>query len=128
LIADDHEMIREGIRQVLQSEKDWVVCGEAADGQEAIEKTLALNPDLVIVDINMPVVNGLAVLRRIRQERPHTRILVFTVNNSDQMAREIIAAGADGYVCKSNASQDLIESIKTIFEAAPSSRTSSAIA
>jgi len=128
LIADDHEMIREGIRQVLQSEKDWIICGEAADGQEAIEKTLALNPDLVIVDINMPVLNGLAALRRIRQERPQTRILVFTVNNSDQMNREIIAAGADGYVCKSNASHDLIESIKTIFEAAPSSRTSSAIA
>jgi PAS domain S-box-containing protein len=126
LIADDHEMLREGIRQVLQSEKDWIVCGEAADGQEAIEKTLALSPDLLIVDINMPVMNGLAAMRRIRQERPQTRILVFTVNNSDQMAREIITAGADGYVCKSNASQDLIESIKTIFEAEPFSRTSPA--
>jgi two-component system, NarL family, sensor kinase len=128
LIADDHEMLREGIRQVLQTEKDWIVCGEAADGQEAIEKTLALSPDLVIVDINMPIMNGLAAMRRIRQERPQTKILVFTVNNSDQMAREIITAGADGYVCKSNASQDLIESIKTIFEAEPSSRTSPAMA
>jgi CheY-like chemotaxis protein len=128
LIADDHEMLREGIRQVLQSEKDWIVCGEAADGREAIEKTLALSPDLVIVDINMPIMNGLATMRRIRQERPQTKILVFTVNNSDQMAREIITAGADGYVCKSNASQDLIESIKTIFEAEPSSRISPAMA
>jgi len=126
LIADDHEMLREGVRRVLQNEKEWVVCGEAADGQEAIDKTLALDPDLVILDVNMPILNGLAALRRIRQQRPRTKILVFTVNNSDHAAREIIAAGADGYLCKSNASENLIESIKTIFETEPSSRASSA--
>jgi two-component system, NarL family, sensor kinase len=126
LIADDHEMIREGIRHALQNERDWVVCGEAADGKEAVEETLALNPDLVILDINMPVLNGLAALRQIRQLRPQTKVFVFTVNNSDQGIREIMAAGADGYLCKSNASHGLIEAVKTIFETDPSFRTSAA--
>ena len=97
LIADDHEMLREGIRRVLRNDKDWTVCGEASNGKEAVEKTKALDPDVVILDLSMPVLNGLDALRQIRQARPETKVLVFTVNNSDHVVREIVTAGADGY-------------------------------
>ena len=84
LIADDHEMLRRGVQTMLESETDWEVCGEAVDGKDAVDKVVALNPDLVILDINMPVLNGLAAARQILRERPQTKILVFTVHESDQ--------------------------------------------
>src|SRR5262249_19273501 len=79
LIADDHEMLREGIRRVLQNEKEWMVCGEAVNGKEAVEKASSLNADLVILDLSMPVLNGLDALRQIRKSRPQTKVLVFSV-------------------------------------------------
>jgi PAS domain S-box-containing protein len=124
LIVDDHEMIRQGVRGILQRVKGWTICGEAVDGNEAIEKALTLRPDLVILDINMPVKDGLAALRQIRKLRPQTKVLMFTVNDSDHALREIKAAGADGYLCKSNASRDLIQAVKTIFELSLSSLSS----
>jgi two-component system, NarL family, sensor kinase len=116
LIVDDHEMLREGVRRVLHKEKEWVVCGEASNGKEAIEKARALNPDLVILDLSMPVMNGLDALRHIRQIRPETKVLVFTVNNSDHIVREILAAGADGYLSKADAATDLLATLKSIFD------------
>jgi PAS domain S-box-containing protein len=115
LIADDHEVLRQGVRMTLQGEPDWEVCGEAADGKEAVEKALALNPDLVIVDINMPLINGLDTVRRIRRDRPHIKALVFTVHESDQTVREIIAAGAQGYLSKGSGGRDLVEVVKSLF-------------
>src|SRR5208282_523926 len=94
LIADDHEMLRRGVRNTLQTELDLEICGEAVDGQDAVEKVKALQPDLVILDINMPVLNGLVVVRQILRFRPQTKVLVFSVHDSDQTIQEVHAAGA----------------------------------
>jgi len=114
LIADDHETLRRGLRTMLEKEPDWEICGEAVDGQEAVDKTAMLCPDLVILDINMPVLNGLAAVRQILRVRPQTRILIFTVHDSDQTAKEVQAAGAHGYLSKNNASSDLIRVVKEL--------------
>jgi len=122
LIADDHEMLRRGLRAMLEKQLDWEICGEAVDGQEAVDKVTALNPDLVILDINMPVLNGLVAVRQILRNRPKTKILVFTVHDSEQTAKEIQAAGAHAYLSKSNASHDLLRVVKDLLEiTAPSS-------
>jgi two-component system NarL family response regulator len=84
------------------------------DGQEAIDKASKLNPDLVVLDINMPVVNGLAVVRQILRRRPETKILVFTVHDSDQTIQEILAAGAHGYLSKAKGGQDLVYVIREL--------------
>jgi CheY-like chemotaxis protein len=116
LIADDHEMLREGIRRVLQQNRNWTVCGEAANGKEAVDRAVALKPDLVILDLSMPVLNGLEALKQIRMKCPDTKVLIFSVNNSEHVVREVRTAGAHGYLCKSNAAQDLLDTLKTLFE------------
>jgi PAS domain S-box-containing protein len=121
LIADDHEMLRRGVRSMLEKESAWEVCGEAVNGQEAIDKATALSPDLVILDINMPVLNGLVAVRQILFNRPQTKILIFTVHDSDQTLKEIHAAGAHGYLSKSNASEDLLRVVKELLEIGESS-------
>jgi len=115
LIADDHEVLRQGLKSMLQSTGEWEVCGEAADGQEAVDKTAALRPDLVILDINMPVLNGLAAVRRILLTGTPTRVLMFTVHDSEQTVREIREAGAHGYLSKGNAGQSLVTAIRKLF-------------
>jgi two-component system, NarL family, sensor kinase len=114
LIADDHEVLRRGIRTMLESEKNWEVCGEAIDGQEVIEKAIALGPDLIILDINMPVLNGVAAVRRILRECPKMRILVFSVHESDQTIREILSSGAHGYLSKAKAGEELVQVVKLL--------------
>jgi PAS domain S-box-containing protein len=114
LIADDHEMLRRGLRSMLEKEPDWEICGEAVDGQDAVDKATAFRPDLVILDINMPVLNGLVAVRQILRNSPETRILIFTVHDSDQTLKEIQAAGAHGILSKSNASQDLLRVVKEL--------------
>ncbi|GAC1660572.1 MAG: hypothetical protein NVS9B4_11720 [Candidatus Acidiferrum sp.] len=114
LIVDDHEMLRRGIRTTLQKELDLEVCGEAADGQEAINQVLALRPDLVILDINLPVLNGLVAIRQILRHRPQTKILVFTVHDSEQTAKEVRATGAHGYLPKGKEGDDLLQVVKTL--------------
>ena len=116
LIADDHEMLRQGVRTMLQSETDWEVCGEAVDGKDAVEKAVELNPDLIILDINMPVLNGLAAARQILRDRPQTKILVFTVHDSDQTMKEIQMSGAHGYLPKSRAGQDLLRMARDLLD------------
>lgn len=115
LIADDHEVLRQGVRSMLESHKDeWEICGEAVNGQEAVEKAQTLNADLVILDINMPVLNGVAAVRRILRSEPNAKILVFTVHDSEQTIREIREAGAHGYVSKSKAGQDLVCAVRAV--------------
>jgi CheY-like chemotaxis protein len=121
LIADDHEMLRRGLRSMLEKQMDWDICGEAVDGQDAVDKATALGPDLVILDINMPVLNGLAAVRQILRNRPQTKILIFTVHDSDQTVKENQAAGAHGYLSKSNASDDLLRVVKDLLESKKSS-------
>ena len=118
LIADDHEMLRRGIRAMLETESEWEICGEAVNGQEAVEKASGLRPDLLILDINMPILNGLAAVRQILRNSPETKILVFTVHDSDQTAKEIRGAGAHAYVSKSNASADLLRVVKELLGSA----------
>ena len=116
LIADDHEMLRRGVRNTLQTQSDLEICGEAVDGQEAIEKAKTLLPDLVILDINMPVLNGLAAVRQIIRHSPQTKILVFSVHDSEQTKREIHAAGAHGFISKGKDAQDLLRIVREVLQ------------
>lgn len=114
LIADDHEVLRRGVRTLLGTESEWEICGEAVDGKDAVDKSAALSPDLVILDVNMPVLNGLAAVRQILRLRPQPKVLVFTVHDSDQTMTEVQATGAHGYLSKAKAQQDLIHAVKAL--------------
>lgn len=114
LIADDHDVLRRGIRTMLESDPSLQVCGEAVDGRDALEQTLAQAPDLVILDINMPIMNGLDVLRQIVRHRPQTKVLAFSVHDSKQIVEEILAAGADSYLSKATAGQHLVQEVRSL--------------
>jgi two-component system NarL family sensor kinase len=114
LIADDHDVLRRGIRTMIESDPGLEVCGEAVDGKDALEKTLAQMPDLVILDINMPVMNGLDVLRQIVRHRPKIKVLAFSVHDSKQIVDEILAAGAHGYLSKATAGQHLVHEVRAL--------------
>lgn len=114
LIADDHEVLRRGVRTILEREGSWEICGEATNGQEAVEKTVTLKPDLVILDINMPLLNGVAALARMKQNHSLAKVLMFTVQESEQMMNETLDAGAQGFVSKARAGDDLVVAVKTV--------------
>jgi two-component system, NarL family, sensor kinase len=114
LIADDHELMRRGLRGLLESHDEWAVCGEAVEGNEAVRKSTELRPDLVIMDVNLPGLSGIEAAQQIRLEREAAKILFFTVHDSDEIIREIMGVGALGYVAKSRASQDLIEAVRMV--------------
>jgi CheY-like chemotaxis protein len=114
LIADDHDVLRRGIRTMLEADPDLEVCGEAVDGKDALDKALAQAPDLIILDINMPVMNGLDVLRQIVRHRPKTKILAFSVHDSKQIVEEILAAGAHSYLSKATAGQHLVHEVRLL--------------
>src|SRR5262245_5720739 len=99
LIADDHEIVRRGLRTVLEGQAGWVVCGEAGTGREAVAKAVDLLPDIVVLDISMPELNGLEATRQIRRLSP-AKILILTVHEADEVASEVLDAGAHGYVLK----------------------------
>lgn len=112
LIVDDHDVVRQGIRTtMLRSRPEWEVCGEAANGKEAIEAVTALKPDVIILDITMPVMSGLEAAPRIAKLDPNCRVLIFTMHESQRLADDVRAAGAHGYVQKSQAGRDLILAI-----------------
>jgi DNA-binding NarL/FixJ family response regulator len=112
LIADDHEVVRRGVRVLLNSISGWQVCGEAVDGQDAIEKTKELRPDVVLMDINMPKVNGLEARGVIRKQFPESEVLVLSQHEPSQMMTQALKAGARGYVSKSNIAHGLIIAIE----------------
>src|ERR1700681_3936964 len=114
LLADDHEIVRRGLRALLEKHEGWEVCGEASDGREAVEKALQLNPDVVIVDIGMPNLNGLDTTRQLLQHDPHFKVIVLTITDSDQVIREALDAGARGFVLKSDAARDLISAVEAL--------------
>jgi PAS domain S-box-containing protein len=114
LIADDHELMRRGLRGLLESHDEWAVCGEAVEGTEAVRKSTELKPDLVIMDVNLPGLSGIDAAMQIRQEREAAKILFFTVHDSDEIIREIVEVGALGYVAKSRASQDLVDAVRNV--------------
>jgi DNA-binding NarL/FixJ family response regulator len=113
-VADDHEVVRRGLCALLQAQPDWEVCGEAADGREALEKTQKLKPDVVILDIGMPSLNGLEATRQILKINPQTKILILTLHDSDQVVREVLNAGARGFLLKSDAARDLVAAVEAL--------------
>jgi DNA-binding NarL/FixJ family response regulator len=114
LVADDHEVVRRGLCALLQSRPEWEVCGEAADGREAVEKATSLKADAVIIDIGMPVLNGLEATRQILKANPQVKVLVLTFHDSDQVIREVLDAGARGFLLKSDAARDLISAVQAL--------------
>ncbi|HTW21958.1 MAG TPA: response regulator transcription factor [Candidatus Baltobacteraceae bacterium] len=115
LIVDDHEIVREGIRTLLgRARPQWVIVGEAGDAMEALAKVKILEPDIVILDITMPGVSGLEAAVRINKLGLHAKILIFTMHESDRLAKEVRDVGARGYVLKSQAARDLVQAIERI--------------
>lgn len=112
LIADDHEIVRHGLRVLLQGHVGWEICAEAMDGREAIEKTTLLKPDLAILDIRMPIINGLEATRKILEVEPQIAVLVLTIDESEHVFREALKAGARGFLRKSEAGQSLRTAIE----------------
>jgi len=114
LIADDHEVARRGIRAVLESHAGWEVCAEAKDGREAVELAASTKPHLILLDIGMPNLNGLEAARQILSANPYVAILIVTVHDSDSVVREVLRAGARGYLFKSDAGRDLIAAVEAL--------------
>ncbi|HET9725621.1 MAG TPA: response regulator transcription factor [Gemmatimonadales bacterium] len=114
LIVDDYEVVRRGIRTLLESEPGWEVCGEASTGPGALEAADRLKPDLVILDLGLPELHGLEVSRRILQRRPETEILVLTMHASEELIRQVLRAGAHGYVLKSDAGEQLVAAVRSL--------------
>jgi DNA-binding NarL/FixJ family response regulator len=116
LIADDHGLVRRGVRAILHSRRGWRVVGEAANGREAVEKARELKPDVAVVDIGMPELDGVEVVRQIREAVPDTKVLVLTMHDSDQMVRRALDAGARGYLLKSDLTDCLPKAVEAIAE------------
>ena len=114
LIADDHDLFRRGVKALLQSHAGWEICGEARTGSDAVNQAKELMPDVVILDMRMPDLNGLEAARRIRMVSKDTEILILSISWSDELIREIIEAGARGYVLKSDADDDLIAGVEAL--------------
>jgi DNA-binding NarL/FixJ family response regulator len=114
LLADDHEIVRRGLRAVLEAQKDCEVVGEAADGRQATALVKELNPDIVILDISMPLLNGLEATRQILKIRPQTKVLILTMHESDPLIRDVLDAGARGYILKTDAGRDLIAAVESL--------------
>jgi len=114
LIADDHDLMRRGVKALLQAHPGWEVCGEAHTGREAVAKAEELKPDVVIMDISMPELNGVEAARRIRKVSPASEVLILSVHYSDQLIREILDAGVRGYMVKSDSDRELIVAVETL--------------
>src|SRR5215471_16830561 len=114
LIADDHEVVRKGIRALLDGHPGWEVCGEAVDGRDAVEKAREFSPDLALLDIGMPNLNGLDAARQILKAAPRTRVLILSMHNSDQVVREVLEVGARGFILKSDAARDLVAAVEAL--------------
>jgi DNA-binding NarL/FixJ family response regulator len=114
LIADDHEIVRQGLRSMLEAQRECQVVGEAGDGRQAVTLTKELNPDVVILDIGMPTLNGLEATRQILKMRPQTKVLILTMHESDSVIREVLDAGARGYILKTDAGRDLVTAVDSL--------------
>jgi DNA-binding NarL/FixJ family response regulator len=119
LIADDHDLMLRGIRTILESHQGWTICGEARTGREAVAKADELKPDIAILDISMPDLNGLAAIGKIRKASPNTEILVLSVHSSEQLILEILKAGARGYIVKSDSDRDLVLAVEALAKHKP---------
>ena len=119
LIADDHEVVRRGVRAILEVRSDWEVVAEAADGNQAVELAAATRPDVAVLDFSLPLLNGLEVTRRIRQTLPKTQVLIFTMHDNEDLIRGALQAGARGYLLKSDADGQLVSAVEALTQQRP---------
>jgi DNA-binding NarL/FixJ family response regulator len=119
LIVDDHAVVRRGVRSLLESEEGFKISGEAATGREAVDMARRLQPDVIVMDLSLPELNGLDATRQILKNDPRSEILVLTMHHSEELARDVLQAGARGYVLKSDADQSLIAAVKSLREHKP---------
>jgi DNA-binding NarL/FixJ family response regulator len=114
LLADDHVIVRRGLRALLETNQDFVVCAEAGDGRDAVELAIKHKPDIAVVDVSLPILNGVEATRQIRRGSPATEVLVFTMHDSDELISEVLHAGARGYLLKSEADDQVINAVRTL--------------
>lgn len=119
LIADDHDVVRHGLRLVLGTIPGWQVIAEASNGQEAVRLALELKPDVAVVDYGLPILNGVEITRQIRARLPKTEILLFTMHDSDALLQSALQAGARGYILKSDADEYLISGVRSVAQHKP---------
>jgi DNA-binding NarL/FixJ family response regulator len=119
LIADDHDVMREGTRAVIERQPGWEVCGIAATGREAVKQAFALKPDIVVMDMSMPDLNGLDAAIQIKRRLPRTEILMFTAHETDELIREVFEAGAKSFIFKSEAYDFLVQAIQSLSQHKP---------
>lgn len=114
LVADDHEIVRRGLRAMLEARPDWEIVAEAVTGRDAIEKAKQTTPDVAIIDVGMPELNGLEATRQVLKALPQTEVLILTMHENEQIVREVLDAGARGYVLKSDAGRDLVNAVDAL--------------
>lgn len=119
LVVDDHAVVRRGVRSLLESRAGWEVCGEATTGRDAVEQCKRLQPDIVVIDLSLPELNGLEATRQILKGAPETEVLVLTMHHSEELVRDTLQAGARGYVLKSDASESLIAAVDSLRQHKP---------
>ena len=114
LVADDHQVVRTGLRALLESKAGWQVCAETANGRDAVEKARELQPDVAVLDIGMPLLNGVEATRQIRKVSPRTEILILTMHDSEYMIQGVLDAGARGYILKDDADRNLLAAVESL--------------
>ena len=114
LIADDHHVVRTGLRALLESKAGWQVCAEATNGREAVEQAGQLKPDVAVLDIGMPLLNGVEATRQIRKLSPQTEVLILTMYDSELLVQEVLEAGAHGYILKDDADRNLLAAVDAL--------------
>ena len=119
LIADDHEVVREGMRALIEHEPGWQVCGTATNGQEAVDTAKKLKPEVVVLDMTMPELDGLEALRQIKRALPNTEVVIFSAHHSEEVIEQLFDAGAKSYIQKSDAGRHLVAAIKSLAEHKP---------
>jgi DNA-binding NarL/FixJ family response regulator len=119
LIADDHEIERDGVRAVIEERPGWMICGEAATGRDAVALVAELSPDIAILDLAMPGMNGLQATRKIVRQSPLTRVIIFTMYESDVLVRDVLSAGARGYVLKSDPASHIVCAVDAVLHGTP---------
>lgn len=116
LVADDHEVMRNGIRTLIEHEPGWQVCGTASNGQEAVETAKRLKPEVVVLDMTMPEMDGMEALRQIKRALPDTEVVIFSAHHSEEVIEQLFDAGAKSYIQKSDAGRHLVAAIKSLAE------------
>jgi DNA-binding NarL/FixJ family response regulator len=119
LVVDDHAVVRRGVRTLLESHEAWEVCGEATTGRDAVTESLRLRPDVVVMDLSLPELNGLEATRQILKAAPDTEVLILTMHHSEECARDVLRAGARGYVLKADADENLIAAVDSLRQHKP---------